>query len=60
VEQKQLASFVHLALMIAVYSILAWQVQYATMLARIKPNLSCEVILERVEWEALYCSEMGG
>jgi Transposase DNA-binding/Transposase Tn5 dimerisation domain len=56
VEQRQLASFEHLARMIAVYSIVAWRVQYATMLARIEPNLSCEVLLERAEWEALYCA----
>jgi hypothetical protein len=56
VEQKQLANFEHLARMITVYSILAWRVQYATMLARIEPDLSCEVVLERAEWEALYCA----
>lgn len=56
VEHKQLASFAHLARMIAVYSIVAWRVQYVTMLARVAPGMSSEVILERSEWEALYCA----
>ncbi|PZS05612.1 MAG: IS4 family transposase [Candidatus Chloroheliales bacterium] len=56
VEQRQPADFERLVRMIAVYSLVAWRVQYATMLARSGPEMSCEVVLERAEWEALYCA----
>ncbi len=55
VEHKQLAEFSHLARMISVYSIIALRIHYATMLARAVPEISCEVVLERSEWQALCC-----
>jgi hypothetical protein len=32
---------------------MAWRVLYATMLARVVPEMSCEVLLESQKWQAL-------
>jgi len=40
---------------IARYSVIAWRVLYATLLARQLPDLPCTVLLETDEWQALYC-----
>ena len=37
------------------YSVIAWRVLYATMLARAVPELPCSVLLEIEEWQALSC-----
>ena len=39
-----------------VYSVIAWRVFYATMLARAVPDMPCSVLLEIEEWQALYCA----
>ena len=33
----------------------AWRVLFVTMLSRHIPQISCEVLLEPEEWQALYC-----
>jgi hypothetical protein len=39
---------------LALYSVLAWRIFYATMLARAVPEVPCSVLLEPDEWQALY------
>jgi hypothetical protein len=45
-----------LAVALTLYSIIAWRILYATMLARAAPDLPCTVILGKEEWQALYCN----
>ena len=53
-RQFRKAGRLHRAL--ALYSILAWRIVYATMLARAVPEAPCSVLLEPDEWQALYCA----
>jgi hypothetical protein len=53
-RQFQQAERLHRAL--ALYSVLAWRIFYATMLARAVPEAPCSVLLEPDEWQALYCA----
>jgi hypothetical protein len=53
-RQFQKAARLHRAL--ALYSVLAWRIFYATMLARAVPDAPCSVLLEPDEWQALYCA----
>ena len=56
IEAKQLESAEALTRCLALYSVIAWRIIYATLLARSVPEASCNVLLEKDEWEALYCS----
>ena len=55
IEMRQLQSAERLMRMITVYAIIAWRIFYATLLARLVPDMSCTAILQQEEWEALYC-----
>ena len=35
--------------------VIAWRILYATMLARLVPNMACTAILNDDEWQALCC-----
>lgn len=56
VEKLQLETAERLERAIAVYSIVAWRLLWLTYQARQSPEDSCEIALERHEWEALYCT----
>jgi hypothetical protein len=56
IEDRQLATADRLKRCLALYSVIAWRVLYATMLSRSAPDLLCTVLLEEVEWQALYCT----
>ena len=56
IEQRQLASAENLRRGLALYSVIAWRVLYATLLARAVPDLACSILLEAAEWQALYCA----
>src|SRR6266436_2755822 len=53
-RQFQKAERLHRAL--ALYSVLAWRIFYATMVARAVPEAPCSVLLEPDEWQALSCA----
>ncbi len=53
-RQFQKAERLHRALVL--YSVLAWRIFYATMLARAVPDVPCSVLLDPDEWQALYCA----
>jgi hypothetical protein len=55
IEARQLESADRLKRCLVLYSVIAWRILYGTMLARVGPELPCTVLLEREEWEALYC-----
>jgi hypothetical protein len=55
IEAKQLATATRLQRCLSVYSVIAWRIQYATMLARAVPEAPCTLLLAADEWAALYC-----
>jgi hypothetical protein len=56
VEAKQLAEADRLRRCLAVLSVVAWRILYATMLARDLPDAPASLLLAREEWEALCCT----
>jgi hypothetical protein len=55
IEMRQLESAERLERLISVYAVIAWRILYATLLARVVPDLVCTAVLADDEWEALYC-----
>ena len=55
-EARQFATVERLHRCLSLYSVLAWRIFYATMLARAVPEVPCSVLLEPEEWQALYCA----
>ena len=55
IEARQLATAGRLERALVVYSVVAWRLLYATLLARVVPEGPCSLLLEQEEWEALYC-----
>lgn len=55
IEIKQLETADRLIRCLAMYSVVAWRVLYAVMLARAVPDASCLALLDAAEWQALYC-----
>jgi hypothetical protein len=56
IEARQLGTGERLQRCLTLYSVIAWRVFYATMLARTVPEMPCSVLLEIEEWQALYCA----
>src|ERR671924_445822 len=56
IEARQLASGERLQRCLTLYSVIAWRIFYATMLARAVPDMPCSVLLDLDEWRALYCA----
>jgi hypothetical protein len=55
-EARQLESAAQLWRCLAVYSVIAWRLLYATMLSRAMPEAPCTALLEPEEWQALHCA----
>ncbi len=55
VEDLQLETKERLENAIALYSILAWRLTWLTYQARVTPDFPASIILEKHEWQALYC-----
>jgi Transposase DNA-binding/Transposase Tn5 dimerisation domain len=55
-EARQLESVEALRRSLALFSVIAWRILYATLLARTAPELPCTVLLALEEWQALYCA----
>ena len=56
IEERQLETAERLQRCLALYSVIAWRIFYATMLARAVPEIPCSVLLALEEWQALYCA----
>jgi Transposase Tn5 dimerisation domain len=39
----------------ALFAVISWRILYATLLARLDGELPCDVLLQPIEWRALYC-----
>jgi hypothetical protein len=55
VEELQLESAEGLQNAIAVYSVVAWKLLWLKYESENEPELSCDIILEKHEWQALCC-----
>lgn len=55
-EARQLATADRLQRCLALYSVIAWRILWATMLARTLPDAPCTVLLDEDEWQALFCT----
>ena len=51
IEDKQLETADRLKRCLALYSVIAWRILYATMLARVVPDLPCTVLVDEDEWQ---------
>ena len=56
IEKLQLERLARLQRALPLYSIVGWRIMFATQLGRELPDVSCTALLERSEWEALYCA----
>jgi transposase-like protein/transposase Tn5 family protein len=54
IEARQLETAARLQRCLTLYSVIAWRILYATMLARAVPDAPCTVLLEDEEWQALW------
>ncbi len=55
-EARQLERRAALQRALALFSVIAWKVLSATLLARSHPDQPCTVLLAPAEWQALYCA----
>jgi hypothetical protein len=55
IADRQLETADRLIRCLTLYSVIAWRILYATMLAGAAPNLPCTVLLDEDEWQGLYC-----
>ncbi|RRR70731.1 MAG: IS4 family transposase [Candidatus Viridilinea halotolerans] len=55
IEQRRLATAFRLTTCLALYSVIAWRIMYATMLSRTLPDAPCTMLLDDAEWKGLYC-----
>lgn len=53
IEQLQLETTKRINMALATYSIVAWRLLWLTYEARHNPDISCETVLETVEWQSL-------
>lgn len=54
IEARQLTTAARVERCLTVYSVIAWRIIYATMLARAVPDAPCTALLEDAEWQALW------
>jgi Transposase Tn5 dimerisation domain len=54
IEQLRVQTKPRLVNALAVYLIVAWRIHTIAMLSRAYPEVSCEVVFEPREWQALY------
>lgn len=55
IEARQFGDVERFERATALFAVIAWRILYATMLGRLDADISCEVLLQRFEWQALYC-----
>ena len=55
IEDRQLDTAQRLHRCLALTSVVAWRILFATRLARSEPDLPCTVLLSTQEWQALAC-----
>lgn len=56
IEARQLESAERLKRLLTLFSVVAWRILYAAMLARALPDVACTIFFEDGEWQALFCA----
>lgn len=56
IEARQMETAERLQRCLSLYSVIAWRILYAVMLARELPDVPCTVLLATAEWHALWCT----
>ncbi|MEX3816511.1 IS4 family transposase [Paraburkholderia sp. BR13439] len=59
IETRQFGNVERFVRATALFAVVSWRILYAMLLARLDGNLSCEVLLQPIEWQALYCRTHG-
>ncbi len=59
IEARQFGDVERFMRATALFAVIAWRILYATLLGRLDADISCEVLLQRFEWQALYCRTHG-
>lgn len=54
VEKRRLSEYENLASLMAIYLVIAWRIAHVTKLARTYPEISCEAVFSRSEWQAAH------
>lgn len=55
IEARQFGTLERFERATSLFAVIAWRILYTTLLARIDGDLPCEVVLQPIEWQALYC-----
>jgi hypothetical protein len=55
IEEKQVRSYEKLQLLTLLYSVIAMRLLNMTYIGRLFPDIPCSLLLEKEEWEVLYC-----
>ena len=56
IEERHLQDAENLKRLLSIFSVVAWKILYATMLARAVPDEPCTIFFEQEEWQAAYCA----
>lgn len=59
IEARQFGDIERFERATALFAVIAWRILYATLLGRLDADVSCEILLQRFEWQALYCRANG-
>jgi hypothetical protein len=59
IEARQFGDIERFVRATALFAVIAWRILYATLLGRLDADISCEVLLQRFEWQTLYCRTHG-
>jgi hypothetical protein len=59
IEARQFGDVQRFMRATALFAVIAWRILYATLLGRLDADIPCEVLLQRFEWQALYCRTHG-
>jgi hypothetical protein len=59
IEARQFGDVERFMRATALFAVISWRILYATLLGRLDGDISCEVLLQKFEWQALYCRTHG-
>ena len=54
IEKLQIADDARFRPCLALYMVIAWRILYITMLGRECPNVNCEIVFDKTEWQTAY------
>jgi hypothetical protein len=55
IEARQFGTLERFVQATSLFAVIAWRILYTTLLARLGGELPCGMVLQPVEWQALYC-----